>query len=205
MHRIALPPPIGRLADIGGVLDVGVFGESHGTRDDILAAIAETLPWNGPFDGARLLALGARRIDLRRFLGDWVDERGRLVRRGSWNAQDGRSFENPLLRALEGVSIVSGSAPLPVPGAGGQFGYAVLCPPYPLTASPRAVQALFDEIRALLLPEGQPVEILDWSHPELAEVSGYFKAGQEWWGVFLFSVYVPISRRLTIIAASATD
>ena len=36
-------------------------------------------------------------------------------------------------------------------------------------------------------------------------VSDYFAAGMEWWGVFLFSVYVPALQRLTIIAGSSTD
>ena len=39
----------------------------------------------------------------------------------------------------------------------------------------------------------------------LAEVSDYFESGLEWWGVFLFSIYVPALRRLVIIAGSATD
>lgn len=209
MHRIETPPFFGRLSEIGGVLDVAVFRNARGTLDEIVAAMPEALPWSGPFDGARLLALGARRIDRKTFLGDWVDERGALVRRGSWRSDDGRAFENPPFGTLDGVTLVSGGFSPPEPGAGGQFGYAVSCPPYPLSASPRAVQAVFDGIRAFLLPEGKggeiEVEILDWSHPELGEVSGYFAAGLEWWGVFLFSLYLPVSRRLTLIAASATD
>ena len=205
MQRIDTPPAFAALADIGGVLDVAVFRDSNGTIDEIIAGVPQALPWSGPFDGNRLRALGGRRIDRKTLLGDWADASGSLIRRGSWRTEDGRDLENPRLKALADARIVSGAAPLPEPGDGSQLAYAVLCPPYPLTAAPAKVQALFDAICAALLPNGQDVEILDWSSRELGEVSGYFKAGLEWWGVFLFSVYVPISRRLTLLAASATD
>ncbi|MBN9467142.1 MAG: hypothetical protein J0J10_00035 [Bosea sp.] len=56
-----------------------------------------------------------------------------------------------------------------------------------------------------LFPPLQKAEITDWSSPKLPEVSDYFADGMEWWGVFLFTIYLPDLKRLTVIAASATD
>lgn len=56
-----------------------------------------------------------------------------------------------------------------------------------------------------MLPRSDHCEILDWSNPKLVHVSDYFKAGMEWWGVFLFSIYAPTSRRLSIVMGSASD
>jgi steroid 5-alpha reductase family enzyme len=67
------------------------------------------------------------------------------------------------------------------------------------------VQAVFDEIRDFILPPAHQYEICDWSSPRLPEVSDYFTDGMEWWGVFLFSIYVPALKRLTIVAGSTTD
>ncbi|WP_027999280.1 hypothetical protein [Sinorhizobium arboris] len=63
----------------------------------------------------------------------------------------------------------------------------------------------FEEVRDFILPPFDGSEILDWSDARLPEVSDYFDAGAEWWGVFLFSVYIPARRRLTIVAGSTTD
>ncbi len=46
---------------------------------------------------------------------------------------------------------------------------------------------------------------MDWSSPRLPEASRFFAAGMEWWGVFLFTIYVPQIRRLTVIAGSTAD
>lgn len=91
------------------------------------------------------------------------------------------------------------------PEGDGQFAYAFSQPPYPLHAPPEAVQDLFDSLRMVLLPPWQPATILDWSHPSLPEVSAYFEDGAEWWGMFLFTIHLPVTGRLVVIAGSATD
>jgi hypothetical protein len=88
---------------------------------------------------------------------------------------------------------------------GGQFAYAFSEPPYGLQARPSEVQELFCAIRDFILPRGSEHEISDWSSPRLTEASDYFTAGMDWWGVFLFTVYLPTLRRLTAIAGSTTD
>lgn len=63
----------------------------------------------------------------------------------------------------------------------------------------------FDQICEFLMPPGSEIDILDWSSDRLPDVCAYFTDGMEWWGVFLFSLYLPALKRLTIIAGSSTD
>jgi len=109
------------------------------------------------------------------------------------------------LEKLEGVKITPGAAPSPQAGVGGQFAYAFSRPPYGLKGRPSEVQAVSEEIRDFLLPPGQRSETCDWSSPQLPEVSDYFIAGMEWWGVFLFSIYIAEIERLSIVTDSTTD
>ena len=199
-----LPPAFKRFGRMGGVLNFAVFDDADGTDDEILSAVAQAS--KREFDLEKLRSLGSRRIDERAFFGDWYDrETGSLLLRGSYKTADGMELQNPRLKKLDRVKIMSGAAPCPEAGAGGQFAYAFSQPPYPLRARPREVQAVFDDIRDFILPPLQWSEISDWSSPRLPEVSNYFAAGMEWWGVFLFSIHIPSNRRLTIIAGSTTD
>lgn len=207
MERLAkLPPAFKRFERIGGVLVFTVFNGAEGGEEEILEAMRLALPHGKRFEPARLRALGCRRIDERALLGDWYDRRsGRLLRLGDYRTDDGRALTNPKLVSLDRVRIVSGSAPVPDAGAGGQLAYAFSHPPYSLRARPSEVQALFDEIRDFILPPPHWSEIRDWTSPRLPEVSDYFDLGMGWWGVFLFSIHVPALRRLTIVAGSTTD
>ncbi|OWJ65980.1 hypothetical protein [Inquilinus limosus] len=200
------PAAFRRFEAMGGVLDFAVFEESLGTEEELFEAIAAALGRRTSFDADRLQSLGRRRIDERLFFGDWLNhESGALLQLGSYTTADGRRLRNPTLLALERTSIRSGAGEIPEAGAGGQFAYAFSHPPYSLRAKPRQVQAVFDVIRCFILPPGHDGEILDWSSPRLPEVSDYFEAGMEWWGVFLFSIHIPALRRLTVIAGSTTD
>ncbi|HEX8654378.1 MAG TPA: hypothetical protein VF693_04045 [Allosphingosinicella sp.] len=203
MHKIEkLPPAFKRHRKMGGVLDFAIFEDADGGEEEILSAISAAYG----FDTEKLRTLGSRQINDRAFFGDWYDrETGSLIQRGSWATADGRKLENPPLKTTEGMQLVSGAAPCPEAGSGGQFAYAFLSPPYPIRARPREVQAAFEEIRDFILPPLHWHEILDWTSPRLGEVSDYFRMGMEWWGVFLFSIHVPALRRLTIIVGSATD
>ncbi len=124
---------------------------------------------------------------------------------GEYTTSDGKKLVNPRLKDLEGIHIRSGGSPLPEAGAGGQFAYAFSWTPYGLKAGPEQVQELFTAITKFVLPPNLEHDILDWSSPRLPEVSKFFAAGMEWWGVFLFTVHIPVIRRLTVIAGSTSD
>ncbi|HKD24607.1 MAG TPA: hypothetical protein VKC66_01640 [Xanthobacteraceae bacterium] len=220
MERVLpLPPAFGRFHDeMDGVLEFAVFKDADGTEEEILSAVPQALyaSWGRraprtTYDRERLRSLGSRRITERTFFGEptvdnnrWYDyERGLLLKGGTLTTADGLKLTNPPLVTLAGVKIVgSGSS---IPRGPGHFAYAFSEPPYRLNAKPDEVQAVFEKIRDFILPPTQHCEILDWSNEGLPEVSDYFNAGMEWWGVFLFSLYVPSLRRLTIIAGSDTD
>jgi hypothetical protein len=175
-----LPSAFNRFASMGGVVDFAVFEEASGTEDDCLAAISTVLQPRTTLNIEKLRRLGYRRIDENTFFGD------------AYDAKSGR------------LHLAKGSSrPLSVPASGGQFAHAFSDPPYGLNAKDAAVQAVFQDLKAFLLPPGS--EILDWCHPALPEVSDYFDAGAEWWGMYLFTIYVPALRRLSTIAASTTD
>lgn len=204
VHR--LPSPFRRFRKVGGVLDFGVFDDADGSDADIVEAVGATLRHARRFDGDRLIQLGGRAIFKRVLLGDWYDaESKELVRRGDWTTADGRKLHNPRLSSLVDLRIVSGSCVVPAVGTGGQLAYAFSRPPYSLDAKPAEVQELFDAIVGFLLPRGPYHEIRDWSGPALVDVSDYFEAGAEWWGVHLYTIHTPELRRLSVVAGSTTD
>ena len=204
MHR--LPSSFRRFRKIGGVLDFGVFDETEGADADIVEAVGATLRHGRRFDGERLIALGSRAVSKAALLGDWWDpDTGALIRRGDWVTADGCELHDPRLPSLRNVKIVSGSCVIPEPGADGQLAYALSRPPYSLDGKPAEVQELFDAIAAFLLPDEAHHEIRNWNTPALVEVSDYFEAGAEWWGVHLYTIHTPELRRLSVIAGSTTD
>jgi hypothetical protein len=204
MRAVAtLPPEFARFGQIGGALGFAVYEEAGGDEAEALEAIARTIP---DLDRAALQSLGSRCIDELTFLGDWYDpETGSLLRRGQLTTRDGRKLVDPKLADLAGLHVVSASGEVPDPGSGGQFAYAFSFTPYGLDTAPEEVQQLFSAITSFILPPGLGHLTLDWSSPRLPEVSELFAAGMEWWGVFLFTVYVPALRRLTVIAGSTSD
>jgi hypothetical protein len=201
-----LPSAFKRYDKMRGVLDFAVFEDAGGTEEEILSAIPQALRHSRTFDAERLRSLGCRRIRERKFFGDWYEfDGGKLLKIGSYKTANGSELKDPKLKKLDGVKIISGASPCPEAGAGGQFAYAFSRPPYSLKGRPSEVQAIFEEIRDFVLPPTHPADICDWSSPHLPEVSDYFAAGMEWWGVFLFSIHIPAIQQLTIIAGSSTD
>lgn len=201
-----LPSPFQRYQEIGGVLDFAVFENVGDANQDIFSAIRCALPSDASFYPGRLNAFGYKRIERREFFGDWYDlDAKKLIQRGSYTTEDGLNIENPLLEDIEDVKIRIGGFSSPDPGVGGQFGYAFLCPPHGMIKKCGEIQSLFDQIVDFIIPVNVSSEILDWTDPRLPEVSDYFEGGMEWWGVFLFSIFVPELQRLTIIVGSTTD
>jgi hypothetical protein len=198
-----LPAAFERFQQIGGVLHFVVFEDAHGGDAELLAAMAGAVPgWCAKASDT----LSNREIDRLAFFGEWYDaETGSLLKIGEYTSSERKVLVNPKLRDLRGIQLVSGGWPIPEAGTGGQFAYAFSCTPYGLWANPEEVQELFDEITEFILPAKLDHKILDWSRGSLSEVSPYFAAGMEWWGVFLFTIHVPEIQRLTVIAGSTTD
>lgn len=192
--------------EMGGVLQFVVYDGAQDAENDSLAAIHDGLANTGNLNESAFKKLKGRQISPVQFFGDWYDSAdGNLIKLGNITTIDGQSFTNPKLLSLEKLQVMSSGSPGVEVGAGGQFAYAYLNPPYGLSASPAKIQKAFDDIREAILPASHSAIILDWTSPSLDEVSDYFKAGKEWWGVFLFSIYIPDLKKLTIIAGSATD
>ena len=198
-----LPREFGRFRQIGGALQFAVYEDVGEDEAEALSAISSAIP---DLNADTLKSVGCRRIDKRRFFGDWYDaETDSVLKIGEYATSDGKKLVNPRLKDLEGIHIRSGGSPLPEAGAGGQFAYAFSWTPYGLKAGSEQVQELFTAITKFVLPPNLEHHILDWSSPRLPEVSKFFAAGMEWWGVFLFTVHIPVIRRLTVIAGSTSD
>lgn len=202
MHRVEqLPASIKRFHEIGGVVEFAVFEDADGDPDTIFNAVSASLQIEDP---ESLRASSFRRIEDADFYGKWYEpESDSLLRIGFWESAAGE-LVNPRLRDLPDETL-AGGGPVPEAGNGGEFAYAFSHPPYGLTASPREVQELFDKVRHYIMPPGVAHEISDWTSSNLRNASSYFEAGMEWWGVFLFAIYLPDYRRLTIAYASTTD
>lgn len=203
MHRVdPLPSAIARYHEINGVVEYAIFDDADGDPDTAFEAICASVPID---DREALRATGFRKIDDATFFGEWYDPAtGALLLIGQYTFEDGRAYTNAPLRDLEGLRVVNGGSPIPPAGGGGEYAYAFTRPPYGMRGRAET-QHLFEKINHFILPEGVEHEILDWSSPELPKASPYFEAGMEWWGVFLFTIYVPDYRRLTIAYASTTD
>lgn len=189
--------------EIGGAVIFRVFDDADGTEDEAFDVICRCVP---DCNADALRAIGFSVIDDAKFFGDWYDlESAALVRRGDFTLESGRRLLDAKLVEFEGERVLHGGNPVPEPGAGGNLAWAFAFPPYGLRATPREIQNLFDKIRHLILPPKLEHAIRDWTSPDLQKASPFFEAGMEWWGVFLFTLYVPAYRRLTVAYASTTD
>jgi hypothetical protein len=198
-----LPLAFARFSQIGGALSFAVYENAEDNDAEALAGISSSVP---DLHLDTLKSLGFRRIDKLAFFGDWYDAgTGAVLKLGRFSTRDGEELVNPKLMDLDDVDIVSGGSPLPEVGAGGQFAYAFSWTPYGLNAKPREIQELFSEIAEFILPSNLEHKILDWSSSRLPEASKFFADGMEWWGVFLFTIHVPLIKRLTVIAGSTSD
>lgn len=191
-RRVALPPSVARYHQIGGVFEFHVFRDVAGDEASLLAAITHVLPGT---DVPRLRALGWRVIDDAAFFGSWADP---LTRR----LTPQRTIITTPEQGGRITAIGWGSSEA---GTGGDFALAFQEPPMGLMARQYEVQRLFSDVTQFVLPIGSTSEIGDWASPQLPEVHPYFIAGMEWWGVYLFTIYLPETRQLTVILASTTD
>ena len=87
----------------------------------------------------------------------------------------------------------------------GEFAYAFAHPAIPMGNVMERLQSIFEEVDRLIFPEGCSFSILDWSDRKLKSMSDYYDAGFEYWGAFLFTIYVPKKSKITVISASSSD
>ncbi|MFT3810679.1 MAG: hypothetical protein QM698_12235 [Micropepsaceae bacterium] len=181
MKQIAdLPAIFARYDEAGGVLQHYLFENAGADEATARAAIVASVP---TIDAAGLANLEARRIDRQQLLGSWC-------------------------RSPDGELVFPDSSAISLPDTpydGGNYAYAFAFTPYGMKASPTDIQSMFSEIMAIILPRDEEAAILDWASPELVEVAPFFRAGAEWWGVFLFTIQLPRLRKLIVIAGSTTD
>lgn len=203
MLRLETPPSsIAQYREAGGELEFEIFEDADGTPDEVFAALCNWIP---DCNTDALRAVGFRQIEDAQFYGDWFDPSSNSLLQKGFTQTGDAEFVDVRLADLEGARVVGSGGPIPPAGDGGQFAYAFSRPPYGISLSPKATQELFDKLRQFIAPPGVDHIILDWTSAELPNVSPYFEAGMEWWGVFLFSIYIPDYRRLTLIRGSATD
>jgi len=202
----ALPKAFESFKKMGGCLDFTFFDEVENDLESQMSGISRALSSRSDFDRTKLESINHRYINENQLLGDWYDRRsGDLLSLGGFNMENGEVLRNPRLKDLNHADVRSSVSESPDVGSGGQLAYAFSQPPYRLQASSLQIQVVFDQIKDFILPAMERCEIIDWSDPKLPEVSSYFKDGSEWWGVFLFTVYIPANRKLSVILGSSTD
>src|SRR5258708_28422687 len=144
-----LPREFGRLRQIGGVLQFAVYEDVGEDEAEALAAISSAIP---DLNADTLKSLGCRRIDKRRFFGDWYDaETDSVLKIGEYTTSDGKKLVNPRLKDLEGIHIRSGGSPLPEAGARGEFLYFFFFAPFGLQARPEQGEETFSTMPKFFL------------------------------------------------------
>ena len=80
---------------------------------------------------------------------------------------------------------------------------AFFLPPYGLQNPQNRNTVLFDRLNERLFGNAQKNELViySWSN----QCSGYFDAGLEWWGAFLWTIAHPDKKNITLIGASSSD
>lgn len=80
---------------------------------------------------------------------------------------------------------------------------AFFLPPYGLQKPQERNISLFDRLNERLFGNAQKNELVIYSWPN--HCSGYFDAGLEWWGAFLWTIAQPEKTTITLIGASSSD
>ncbi len=214
MERLTPPRALAAFRAAGGVIDYSFFLAT----DEDLATVGTAMQrhfseldgvgplWRPSFDAAALETLPRRKVDKVTLFGSWYEpSTGELKKLGSGVVKGKGNLTDPLYSELGTGRTLNWAGPAPEAGTGGQYAYAFTEPPHGLSAEPATVQSLFDDINSEVFPSKFDHLIVDWSGEDLVKLSNYFEAGMEWWGVLLFTVYVPHLQRLTVVSASTTD
>ncbi|PLK25753.1 hypothetical protein [Novosphingobium sp. TH158] len=210
MHSDIKPSEIWRYEEAGGVIHHSFFFDADGDDESLYAAITWHLArlidheyGTGWLDSRKLPALEREVIDRRTFLGDYYDmEREALIWPGTGLTESGEMVADPLWDATDPLKLKHYE---PDSVWNGNYSYAFAHAIHPLQMPKLEVQILFRQIVAMLLPYSGDEIITDWSSKALGGVCEHFLAGLEYWGVFLFTIHHPSTRRLIVISASTTD
>jgi hypothetical protein len=214
MKKHQAPKIIDEFNKIGGVVDFSFFSDVDSLENCAEAAFREHFSsasmWStdfpNTFDATVIGQLPRRAIWKKEFLGNSYDADRKMLRLvGGGTLTDGTELENPTFEELFGKKTSNWANGLPDVGSGGNFAYAFSQPPYGLQADYKEKQRIFDAVMTHLFPDQIRIEITDWSSTELTKLSSYFLHGMDWWGVFLFTLYAPSLRQLTVISASTSD
>jgi hypothetical protein len=198
---------IERYREAGGVLEIAIFEDAADELDLHREAIQMTilraderhrlwlegqdsLKYFKPtsIDGEKLKSLPGVEIDLETFHGRWIDHDDHNLRLSEYGRQ----------------CIQSGSVNIPNLCTPGEFGYAFMFTPYGLQLGEEERMSLYRKICTIILPRREG-RIMNWHSEEIAGVSDYFDAGQEWWGCFAFTIFDPERAQIAAVLGSTTD
>lgn len=188
----------------GGVIFVSVCEEAEDTHACHAAALAAAI---NSKDAERVLNKVSNvvpiEIDEETFHGSYFDYDRHLLRHnGTNNLTGGGTQTNPFYKDI--WSKRSGSSHIPDLWSLGEFAYAFCQPAYGLTMTPYKIHETYLAITSEVAPRDQ-CRILSWQKEEILDADPWLKAGDDWWGVFVFSVYNKNTGQLFGIAASDTD
>lgn len=188
----------------GGVISISVCEEAEDTH--VCHAAAVTAAINSK-DIERVSNKVSNvvpvEINEETFHGSYFDYDRQLLRHnGTINLAGGDTQTNPFYKDIE--SKWGGSSHIPDLWSLGEFAYAFCRPAYGLTMKPFKIHETYLAITSEVTPRDQ-CRILSWQKKEILAADPWLKAGVDWWGVFVFSVYNKNTGQLFGIAASDTD
>lgn len=213
MRDVHEPDEVRAFDRMGGAVHYSFFEDAAGSDRDLEGAVfwhcAKVLAQEyglGRIEPEVLPSLPRKRIDRRTFFGDWYDmARDVLIYRGNGIVDDGRELHDPTYDELGRSAIKLWRGYCPNVGTGGNYAYAFSQPPYAGQMARLEVQDMFRRINAFILPEDGGEIITDFSSTDLDDFCEHFESGMAYWGVFLFTIFIPATRRLIVISASTSN
>lgn len=198
-------PSYQRFVQAGGEVGIAIGENGEDTISHHAAVLAHAIRSYciGDVDQERLQITTPFEIDIQTFHGSWFDcDKGLLVHKGLVTTKAGFSITDPYFVDIKDCS--SRSSHIPELWQSGGFAFAFCDPPYSLETEWLETQRLYTAITSRLISE-KDVKIYNWHRESLLEAVPGLDAGTEWWGVFAFTIFVPQSRRIFGMVASATD
>ena len=195
-------PSYQKFLNSGGAIGITYMESTEDTLANhakVLDSILET------FDIDALINLKPPTIKERNFHGTWYDYANELL---VFDISDpSKKIKNPKDRGtyfIDMPSFPDAYGIYPPDFNSGNFAYAFCQPPYPLDLSPQSIQNLYSDIIQKICPK-HDVRILNWYSEALINLAPELKEGTEWWGVFVFTIYVKSTRTIFALVAAETD
>lgn len=188
----------------GGVIFISVCEEAEDTHDCHAATLAAAINSKDVEKVSNKVSnVVPVEIEEEAFHGSHFDYDRQLLRHnGTVNLSRGRSQTNPYYKDM--LSNMGCSSDIPDLWCLGEFAYAFCQPAYGLSMKPFEIHETYSAITSEVTPRNQ-CRIFSWQKEEILDADPWLKAGIDWWGVFVFSVYNKNSGQLFGIAASDTD